>query len=624
MLTQERLATLSGVSVRTIRNLEGGRIARPHPDSVRSLADALGMAGRERDALAAAVRPDAPPAAPIVVPRQLPAPPRWFAGRAGEFAELDDALLTSAADAVLVAAIGGAGGVGKAALALRWAHRNADRFPDGQLFLDLRGFDPASAPLSPAPALRALLEALGVDQGSTPADQDSQAGLYRSLLAGRRMLIVLDNARDSDQVTPLLPGSPTCAVLVTSRQHLSALVATHGARPVRLDALGPAESAELLRDRLGAARCDSEPDAVTELLLRCAGLPLALHIVAARAAVRTLPLTAMARELDEASSGLDALDAGEIGVNLRAVFAASYRVLDADAAGLFDLLGLVPGPDIGLAAIAAMLDRPVADARRLVRELDNAHLINQQGDDRYGMHDLVRRYAAERAGRDPAPGALSRLVEYYGRVARLANSRQQNVPIDDEPAGDFDIPPLADAADALAWFDAEQANLLATLRLAVGRDWAEHASRLAAALDGYFYWRGRTAEHLSVCRLGLTMAERLDDPVRLAIALRGLGIASGRAGLLDESLGQLRRAAELAERSGDLRTQARVHRSLGWVYGRLGSWRRRCGTANSRYGCTRPSGTWWRWPARSTRRAGTPPNSASSAGHASGASRRWS
>jgi hypothetical protein len=356
------------------------------------------FAGRLRRLNAEPLEPAGAGAAAVPVPSQLPAPPRSFTGRVCELAALSGAT-TTAADrrGAVVNAIGGTGGIGKTWLAVRWAHDNLEWFPDGQLYVNLRGFDPSGEPMPPGVALNGFLDALGVSPASIPADLDAKAGLYRGLVANRRMLILLDNARDTAQVAPLLPGSPTCRVLVTSRGQLGGAVTGHGARPLVLDMLTRSEAGRLLAHRLGHVRVAAEPAAVRALVDHCAGLPLALGIVAARAATHPdCPLAVLAGELREESARLDALDAGGLTANLRAVFAASYRSLPAAAAEVFRLLGLVPDPDLSLPAAASLTGLPTGQARGLLGELTGAHLLQEHVAGRYRMHDLVRLYAAQR------------------------------------------------------------------------------------------------------------------------------------------------------------------------------------------------------------------------------------
>ncbi|MCA1601058.1 MAG: hypothetical protein LC776_05250, partial [Acidobacteria bacterium] len=310
------------------------------------------------------------------VPRQLPGAPRLFTGRAYELTVLTGALGpgSDAGSTVTTLVIGGVGGIGKTALALHWAHQNIEQFPDGQLYVNLRGFDPSGTMMPPGVAVRGFLDAFGVEPGAIPVDLDAQAGLYRSLVAGKQILIVLDNAHDTDQIAPLLPGGPSCTVLVTSRHQLMGLVTAYGAQPLNLDMLSEAEARELLARHLGDDRVTAELEAVDELLEICAGLPLALGIVAARAATHPdFTLSVLAEELRGTSDRLDALDAGELHANLRAVFSWSYQALDAEAAKAFSLLGLTPGPDISLAAVANLTAQSPTRARALLRDLEAAY-----------------------------------------------------------------------------------------------------------------------------------------------------------------------------------------------------------------------------------------------------------
>lgn len=321
-LSQEGLAERSGLSVRAIRELERGRTRRPYPDSVHRLAEALGLDGAARARfVTAAGRRLAPDASGVkggladgaagqceagaVVPRQLPAAVAAFVGRRDQLSALTQALRQPGGTAVITA-IGGTAGVGKTALAVQWAHQFAARFPDGQLFVNLRGFDPSGTPVAPGDAVRVLLEALQVPADRLPRTVEAQLGLYRSLLAGKRMLVVLDNARDVAQVRPLLPGSPSCRVIVTSRNLLAGLAAIEAAQPLLLDVLSGAEARELLQRRLGAPRLIADPGAAAQIIESCARLPLALSVIAARAAIRPdLPLPQIASDI-ASGQGLDA------------------------------------------------------------------------------------------------------------------------------------------------------------------------------------------------------------------------------------------------------------------------------------------------------------------------------
>lgn len=336
----------------------------------------------------------APKSAVAVVPRELPPAIGQFTGRARELRALTS-VLDGPAGAVVISAIAGAAGIGKTALAVQWAHQVANRFPDGQLYVDLRGFHPSGRPVPAAVAVRGFLETLGVQAERMPAGLDAQARLYRSLLSGRRMLVLLDNARNEEQVRPLLPGSHGCLVLVTSRCQLSGLVAAEGAHALTLGLLSEAEARDLLTRRLGAARLGAEPGAATELVGLCAGLPLALAIAAARAARPGARLDALAEELKDVQTRLDALDTGDPSVSVRAVFSWSVDNLPARQTRLFRLLGRYPGPDIAIPAAVSLTGAPPAQARSDLRELARAHLISEHVPGRYAMHDLLRAYAAE-------------------------------------------------------------------------------------------------------------------------------------------------------------------------------------------------------------------------------------
>ncbi|QYC45541.1 Regulatory protein AfsR [Nonomuraea coxensis DSM 45129] len=516
-----------------------------------------------------------PRAAPAPVPRQLPAPPKLFTGRAEELRALTAAQHDPGepGDTMGICAIVGTGGIGKTWLALHWAHQQAGRFPDGQLYVNLRGFAPGTQPVSPAVAVRGFLDALGVAPAAIPADPDAQAALYRSLVAGKRLLVVLDNAAASSQVISLLPGDPTCTVLVTSRNKLTTLVAGHGARLVLLDVLGGDEARDLLARHLGADRLATEPEAVEGLLRVCGNLPLALGIVAARVAAHPgLPLSVLAEELADHSAWLDALDTGEADLSVRAVFSWSYDALDTGAAALLGLLGLAPGPDISLAAAASLAALPLGRAGAILRRLDAAHLIQQHVPGRYRMHDLIRAFAAERARDDVAEdaraAALRRLVDFYLHTAKAGDRllQQHRERIDfDEPAAGCRPEPLPDLAAALSWFEAEHACLLAAHRLAADQGWHSSVWRLAWALRTFHRRGGRWHEDLALWQVGLAAAERLGEVAARLQAHRYLGINLSELGRNDEARHHLELALTLAERSADAMAEAHVLIGLGWA-----------------------------------------------------------
>ena len=512
-----------------------------------------------------------PAAAPV--PRQLPNAPSWFAGRADELTALTNLVDTESGVTVVISA---AGGAGKTWLALRWAHQNLHRFPDGQLFVNLRGFDPTGTPTTPETAVRGLLDALGVHPAALPLGLDAQASLYRSLVADKRMLIVADNAADAAQVVPLLPGSPATTVLVTSRARLTALVSAHGARPLPMDVLPEPDARAVLTARLGASRLAAEPEATAELLTHCAGLPLALGIVAARAQTHPeLPLTGLAAELRDATTRLAALDEDQ-STSVRAALSWSYAALPAEQATVFALLGLCPGPDIGLPAAAALTGLTPDRAGANFRALERMSLLRQISPGRYRMHDLVRLYAAEQATHDNTEAArdaaLRRLADYHVHTAlgceRLLDPHSPRVDAG-VPASNPDVALPADVQAALAWFDTEHANLLAVIELAARRGWHRAVWHLAWALNTFHVRRGHVADNVDTWRTALAATTHLDDLGISSEAHRRLGSALSRAQRHTEALDHLDRALALAREAGDLPAQGYAHYVLAIAWGRL-------------------------------------------------------
>jgi tetratricopeptide (TPR) repeat protein len=436
-------------------------------------------------------------------------------------------------------------------------------------------------------AVRGFLDALGVPPGRVPADPHAQAAMFRSAVAGRRMLLVVDNAADTGQVLPLLPGSDACTVLVTSRNRLPGLVTGHSAHHVPLDVLTDAEARALLADRLGAERVAAEPDAVDELIRSCGGMPLALSIIAGRARLQPhLPLGVHAAELRE--DGLVALDDDDPSASLPAVLSWSYRALTAGQASVFGLLGVAPGPHVGVHAAAALTGLPSGEARAVLRALERASLLTQDAHGRYRMHDLIRRYAAEIARRDAGAvdAALCRVVDFYLRTARagdrLLDPQRQPMPLD-PPAHDESEPStsalaltltLADEAAALAWFDVEHPCLLAAQHTAFAQGRHLVAWWLAPALDTFHIRRGHLHDHLAVWRVGLAAAGHIEDAPATTVAHRFVGQALAELGRHDEALDHLYRALDSA--SGDPATRANVHRGLAWAWARQGDDRKAC------------------------------------------------
>jgi DNA-binding SARP family transcriptional activator len=522
----------------------------------------------------------APPAQLPAVPRQLPPDLRGFAGRAYELRRLD-AILDGSGEqdtAPTICALAGTAGVGKTTLAVHWAHRVAHRFPDGQLYVNLRGFDPVEPPVAPAYAVRTFLEVLGAPPRQLPADPDGQVSLYRSLLAGKRVLVLLDNARDAAQVRPLLPGSPGCLVVVTSRTDLSALVATEGAHPVTLDVLSTEEARSVLARRIGPDRIDAEPAAADEIIARCSGLPLALAVVAARAA--TYPrrsLAALAAELRETASRLDVFEGPDQVTDVRAVLSWSYRTLGAAAARLFRILGLYPGPDVGIAAAASLAGTGVTDARPLLAELTRAHLVTEHAPGRYAMHDLLRAYAAELAAATDTEAergaAVRRILDHYLHTAhaadRLLEPHRDPLALGDPPP-DVVLTRLADTEQAMSWFRAERLSLLAAVDQATDTGLHRHAYQLAWTLVTFLDRQGHWHEYLSTQQAALRAAQQLGDRDGEARAHRFIGNALGRLGRGEDADRHLQRALALYAELGDLVGQARVRRALCWSAGQRG------------------------------------------------------
>nr|WP_116173581.1 BTAD domain-containing putative transcriptional regulator [Kutzneria buriramensis] len=540
----------------------------------RSLADELGvdpspeLRQRFQDILDGGTAPSRPVQTSLV-PQQLPGAPAMFVGRGREIDRLD-ALLRDGDGSVVISAIGGTGGVGKTWLALRWAHLNADRFPDGRLYVNLRGFDPTAEPTPPNAALRSLLEGLGVDPAGIPADQDARTALYRSLVAGKKLLILVDNAADAAQVVPLLPGGSTCTVLITSRDRLAGLVTTHGAHPLSLDVFSDADARALLAARLGAGRVDAEPEAVAELLACCAGLPLALSIVAGRALAHPdFPLAVLAAELRDATARLGALDDSDPAASVRAVLACSVAALTTEQARVFSLLGLAPGPDISLPAAASLVGTSIGRAAATLTALEGVSLLQQRSPGRYRMHDLVRLYACEQVGAGQE-AALRRVIDFYLHTAatadRLINPHRQAIALDPPVAGCEPARPN----DALAWFDAEYPGLLAAQELAVQHGWHAQVWQLTWAASTYRIRRGHLRDDLDTALVALAAAQRLDDPAALAQSHRLLGHAYGRAGEHAKGIAHLRQTLALAEAAADLPVQAYTHHTLAQAWERQG------------------------------------------------------
>jgi tetratricopeptide (TPR) repeat protein/transcriptional regulator with XRE-family HTH domain len=582
-LTQEQLAKQLDVRRTTVLRWELGQ-TQPQPWLRPKLAKALGVPADGIEQLlagcAAPAEPDRREAAAPLVPRQLPGAVAGFTGRAAELAELTGMLERAGAGApgtVVICAIGGTAGAGKTTLALHWAHQVADRFGDGQLHVNLRGFDPTGTPAAPEAVIRGFLDALGVPPERIPVHIDAQAGLYRSLLADRQMLIVLDNARDEQQVRPLLPASPASLVIVTSRNQLAGLAAADGARLLSVDVLTHAEATQLLTARLGPARAAAEPEAVAEIATLCAYLPLALAVAAARAAARPgFPLATLAAELRDAVGRLDALDSGDPSTSVRAVFSWSYQQLSTAAAWMFRLLGMHPGPDFDLYAVAALTGTTLDRARRVLDELARAHLCQITEPGRWGMHNLLYAYAHELAAEDADDRqrqALTRLLDHYLHTSAVAMdalhpAERQRRPRMLPPA--TPAPAVSTSTAASAWLDAELATLVVVTAYAAERGWPTHATRLSATLFRYLSIGSHYSEARSIHSHARAAARSAGDRDSEAAALNALAGVHLREGAYQEAAAYLQQALALFRQANDRRGQARALHNLGLVQCQLG------------------------------------------------------
>jgi DNA-binding SARP family transcriptional activator len=509
-------------------------------------------------------------------PSMLPAAVAGFAGRSAELAALS-AMPGQGGRPVLITAIGGTAGVGKTALAVHWARQHAAWFPDGQLYANLRGFGPAD-PLPATEALRAFLEALKVPAAQIPASLDGRRALYRSQLAGKKILILLDNARDPAQVRPLLPATPTALVLITSRNELASLVVADGAQPITLDVLTVPEAREMLAQRLGPERVAAQPAAASELIGLCARLPFALAVTAARAAAHPgLPLAALTAELRDASSRLDALATGEDATDARAVLSWSYQQLSPATARMFRLLGLHPGPDITAPAAASLAGLDPPQARRLLRELTRGCLLTEHTPGRYALHDLLRAYATEQAHATDTDAdhhaATGRMLDHYLHTAHAAtlllNPAKEPVGLAPPRPGAAPGQP-ADYRQALAWFEAEHPVLLAALTLAAGSGFDSHAWQLPWAMTSFLQPRGHWQEWAATQRTALAAATRLGDTAAQALSGRLLAMACTNLGDHDQARGHFASSLTLYQRLGNRLGEARIHQSLGMLAQRQG------------------------------------------------------
>lgn len=555
----------SGVSVRTIIYLESGQTRRPYQRTVQLLADTLGLENSVRGQFEHAARPlipravvslqgsadrdeavDGPELPAVPTPAQLPHDVRDFVGRETEMTTMTE-LHEKSAGILLIAVIEGAAGVGKTALAVHWGHQFADRFPSGQLYVNLRGFDPKYEPVSSAQAIDTFLDAFATPAERERLSLDARISLYRSLLSGRQMLIVLDNARDEEQVRPLLPGNSGCMVIVTSRQQLGGLVAADGARTLTLDVLSDLDAYDLLAQRIDKERIEAEPQAVGSIIRFSAKLPLALTAIATQAADRPC-LSLIAEELRHITGRLDALDTGDALTSVREAFSWTYQSLSPPAARLFWLLGLHPGPDIGEAAAASLADISHDEAGRLLRHLVRCSLLREHDAGRFTFHELLRAYACDLVNRGSATereAALGRISDYYLNTAATAIS-----------AGTLTI--------GAAWLDIERANLVA-IACATARDRPSYTIKLAETLFPYVVASGYFSEAVSIYQHARLAASRLGNRFAEATALTNLGVVALCQGRDQQATNYIGQALNLLRDPDDPAGRALALHNLGIV-----------------------------------------------------------
>jgi DNA-binding SARP family transcriptional activator/tetratricopeptide (TPR) repeat protein len=561
----------------------------------------------------------------VPVPAQLPLDAQGFSGRHDELRTLHDMLPSARAaetdESVPVVVISGTAGVGKTALAIRFGRQVAKHFPDGQLYINLRGRDATRSPMEPMEALGLLLVAFGMPPHRLTSSVEERAALFRSLVDGKRILVVLDNASNPAQVRPLLPGSPDCLVVVTSRNQMAGLVAAEGATLVSLDLLSDDEAHEMLARRLGRERVAAEPQAADEIITACAGLPLALSIAVGRAAAGRAkrPLSQLAGELHDARNRLAALEEGDAATDVRAVLSWSYDQFSPAAARMFRLLGLHPGPDVSLSAAASLAGISRADAGTALRELTRTHMAAEHLPGRFNVHDLLRVYAADQAERhDPAPersAAVHRMLDHYLHTAMAASQRfspfRSSLRLAAPQPGVLPAE-MADKDQAMAWFDAEAPVLLTLIDYASANGFDTHAWQIPWTLGPFFNRRGRWRSYAASQQIALAAAQRLDDTLALAhthhllghaqlqmndyeaaepnfrqaldlfrelrdraneaVVLNGLGIMLEKQERFPEALAVLLDALRMLKAAGHWWTQATLENGVGWLYAHLGQY----------------------------------------------------
>ena len=480
---------------------------------------------------------------------------------------------------VKVCAITGAPGVGKTALAVHWAHQVRDRFPDGDLYIDMHGYGPAAS-LTEEQALDTFLRALNVPPEAIPINLDERAALYRSLIGDKEMLILLDNVASARQVRNLLPGSRRCLALVTARSSLSSLVAREGAARVMLDVLSPGEAVQLFADIVGEERVEAEYDAASRIARLCSYLPLALRVVAERAAGHThLSLAGLADELSSEQNRLDALASDDDDLtNVRAVFSWSYRALPPEHRRLFRTIGLHAGAEFSGAVAAALVGQSVPAVHRQLSDLAKAHLVQAVGADRYRSHDLLRAYSAERAQYEDSQRerthAARRMFGWY--LLAADNARKAILPysqsLDLAGPANLDIPAFGDAPSAMDWYEQERLNLLAAVRQSLDLGQYDIAWKIPVVADGFFELRSYWQEWSEIHNEALGAATTIGDSLGEASARRCLGDVCWRTHNYEEAFAHYERGTVLARKIGDpwiegfsIRGTGLVHEEMGQV-----------------------------------------------------------
>lgn len=566
-LTQEELADRSSLSERSLRDLESGRVRKPRAKSVRLIATALELTADETRQLLGLIADEAtsPAIAPLPAGRlnQLPLDDAHFTGRFAELRDLD--LLIAERPPTRIVTISAIGGSGKTALAVHWAHGAAGHFPDGRLYVDLRGFTPDQEPLDPAEALGRILSALEVKPADQPPTLEERATLYRSLVADRRLLVILDNAATADQVRPLLPGSASCATIVTSRERLPGLIVREGAHPLLLDAMTGAEAGELLRTVLGNARVDEDRTAAAEIIALCGRLPLALRVAGASISLGDYRTLRQAADELGSADRLERLSLpGDPTASVLPAFQLSFARLPDDLKEFFGRLGLLPGEMFRTNAAASLMAVSTELADQRLQRLVALNLVQSRADGRFALHDLVKLFARRCVAADEA--ALSRALDYYLQSADEANRQLRPArvrPAIDPALDGVIVEEFASADAALRWCTDELATIADAVDVAAAADLPVPAIQLPTSMIDFFHLRKPHSIWLATHERALELARRIGDQEREGILLSGMGIAYLELGRIDEATKYQEAAAAIA-RAGDHRLPlARALTALG-------------------------------------------------------------